>query len=329
MPYRPPIPHGKTPIPKQWFQSHSFVERSFLTESELRFRVFLGDEMTPLFGVKRRFGLAAVMCATLWTTHSEAIVVPLDNFSVTRNGADFFTDNFSDGLEPPSGPTSPTNYGVNGVIPGTAEAGGQLLLDSSLGILTANATDDARIFLGVTLLSDNTTNLSLGLKSDDTLILTGTFGLTVPVGPLISAYGIRFSDGGNQIAQLAVQYQPSTAQAEIRYLLQDFVANTITVLGSVALAAPNGSDQILLRLSRPNVANDDLFASFTYLSGGVAVGNGTFNQAAQIFQGEEWVRAQFFASEAIAVAAIPEPETYALMLSGLAFLASRRIARRR
>jgi hypothetical protein len=263
----------------------------------------------------------------IWTVPSEAIVVPIDQFSVTRNGVDFFTDNFSDGLEPPIGPSRTTSYGLFGSISTTAESSGQLLLDSATGGASANAASDPRLTVIVTLLSDTSTNLSLGLKSDDTLLLTGTFGLTVPAGPLFSAYGVRFIDASSQTVQLMVRFLPAAGQTEIAYILQDFDAGTINTLGNTPLAPPAGADRISLSISRPNVGSPDFLGSFSYLSGSAVVGTGVFNVPGQMFQGEEFVRAQFFAAEGVAVAPIPEPETYAMMLAGLAVLGA--AARRR
>jgi hypothetical protein len=47
------------------------------------------------------------------------------------NGASTFNDTFSDGLEPPSGPYSGSDYGVLGVYAGDAETGGTLELNST------------------------------------------------------------------------------------------------------------------------------------------------------------------------------------------------------
>ena len=277
---------------------------------------------------KLSIAVLATAATLLGARPAQALVVPIDEFTVTRNGDVFFSDSFSDSLEPPVGPSGANNYGIVGAISNTAEAGGRLLIDSSTGFLTQNALGEGRRFLGVTLLTDtNSSNLGPGLKSDDTLSASGTFDLVTPGGPLFSGYGVRFHDSVvNQVVQLFVRHNSVTGQAEVAYNQQDFVADTIDLLGSVALAPPVGADQITLTLTRPDVASDAFFASFTYLAGGVSVGTGGFQTGGLMFQGEEFVRAQFFTSEAIAVA-IPEPETYALMMAGLGLLGL--VARRR
>src|SRR2546423_10383075 len=84
---------------------------------------------------------------------AHAVVVGIDDFTVTRNGAIFFSDPFNDGLEPPSGPNGPATYNVQGTIPNTAEAGGLLQLDSANGDLAANADGAPRLSVRVRLLS--------------------------------------------------------------------------------------------------------------------------------------------------------------------------------
>ena len=78
--------------------------------------------------------ISAVIAGALCSVDSHAIVAVVDQLSITRNGANFFSDAFDDGLEPPLGPGGATSYGVNGTIAPTAESGGRLLLDSSTGI---------------------------------------------------------------------------------------------------------------------------------------------------------------------------------------------------
>ena len=251
------------------------------------------------------------------STVSEAIVVAIDDFSIVRNGTEFFSDTFADGIVPPSSPFGPTSYSLTGAFPSTAESGGKLTLDSQNGGSTVNAVGQARRNLGALLLTDATPgNTTAGLKSDDTLRLTGTFGLVTPSGPLFSTYAITFQDsalgGTHQIAQLGVR--TSTNQAEIYYILQDIDAGTITTLGTLQFTPPVGTDQIRLQLDRPDVANKNFYASFSYLALGTEVGGGAFDTPAQLFQGEEFVRARFFAAQD--AAPVPEPNSALLVALG-------------
>jgi len=267
--------------------------------------------------------------AALGPSSAHAIEVGIDDFSVLRNGATFFDDAFADGLVPPSGPNGIATYNVSGTIPGTAESGGILLLDSANGDVSANATGDPRLSVRVRLLSNiDPANLAAGLKSDDTLSLSGIFTLSAPSGPDNAEYSIRFNDasggGAHQLVQLQVRFNPNTGGPEIRYLLQDFDAGTITTLGSAPFAPPSGADRISLTISRPSVLNNDFLGSFSYLAGGSVIGGGSFATPGQMFQGEDFVRAEFNVSQAI-----PEPGTLALLLAGLAGIATTRIRRPR
>ena len=270
-----------------------------------------------------------LLAAALGSPSAHALVVGIDQFSVLRNGSSFFNDTFADGLAPPSGPNGSATYNVSGTIPGTAESGGLLLIDSANGDLSANAQGDPRLSVRVRLLSDiNSSNLAAGLKSDDTLSLSGIFTLTAPPGPDNAEYSVRFNDasggGAHQLVQLQVRFNPNTGGPEIRYLLQDFDAGSVTTLGSAQFAPPSGADRIMLTISRPDTANDNFFASYSWLAAGTAIGGASFATPGQMFQGENFVRAEFNVSQAV-----PEPATLALLLAGMAGIGATRIRRRR
>ena len=272
--------------------------------------------------------LFIAVIAACWSITSHAFVVSIDDFSIIRNGVGFFDDSFTDGVPPPSGPSGAATYSVFGTIPSTAESGGKLLIDTANGALSANAIDQARKVINVTRLTDTSSDLALGLKSDDTLSLTGIFSSTTPSGVLNPQYAIRFTDnsgaGNHQVVQLQVTFRAAAGIPEIRYILQDFDANTITLLGTAAFA-PGGADEILLNLSRPSIASNNFFASFAYVTGGVVGPTTAFALPGQMFQGENFVRADFTVSDGF----IPEPGTAWLVgLAGLFLLMSRRRARR-
>ncbi|HEY0431863.1 MAG TPA: PEP-CTERM sorting domain-containing protein, partial [Pyrinomonadaceae bacterium] len=214
-------------------------------------------------------------------------------------------------------------YNVQGTIPNTAEAGGLLQLDSANGDLAANADGAPRLSVRVRLLSDISPNLALGLKNDDTLVLSSLFTLATP-GPDFSQYSVRFNDAsaGNahQVLQLQVRFDASAGAPAIQYQLQDFDAGTITTLGTVPFAPPPGADRIRLTLSRPSIANNDFFASFSYLSSGLVIGGSSFPTAGQMFEGENFVRAELNVSQAV-----PEPGMLALLFIGLTGLWALRV----
>lgn len=273
--------------------------------------------------------LFIAVIAACWSITSHAFVVSIDEFSIIRNTVGFFTDSFTDGNEPPSAPNflvggGTATYNVFGTIPSTAESGEKLLLDTANGAVSANAIDLARIEVRARLLTDiDPTDLAAGLKSNDTLSLTGIFSATAPSGVFNPQYSIRLDDasggtGSHQILQLQVTFRTVAGLAEIRYILQDFDADTITILGTAPFAPPAGADEILLNINRPNIASNDFFGSFAYLTGGVAGAPSQFLLPGQMFQGENFVRAGFNASDGFILQAVPEPGT--AWLFGLASL---------
>jgi hypothetical protein len=269
------------------------------------------------------------LLALAWSFPSHAFVVTIDDFSVFRNGVLNFADSFTDGNEPPSAPNftsgAAASYNLRGTIPSNAESGGRLQLDTANGGLSQNAIELARQEVRVRLLSNiDPTNLAAGYKSDDTLALRGIFSLTTPSGVFNPQYSIRFTDAAagevHQSAQVQVRLNTATGQAEIRYIQQDFDADTITVLGTALFAPPPGADEIFLGIDRADLSSDDFFGGFAYRSGDV---NGTyvqFSQPAQLFQGENFVRAEFNISDGVNIASVPEPGTLALLSLGVAGL---------
>jgi hypothetical protein len=275
------------------------------------------------------------LAAGSWAS-ADAAVVHLDEFVVTRNGTTFFADPFDDGAPPPAAPNfpnaQPASYSVLGTFPAGSESAGRLRLDSANGALTQNANQAPRRTLRAGLNTNvDSSDLTTGLKIDDTLSLTGLFDLDPISGPLVNGYSIRFSDRAaglvNQIADLVVRFNPVSGKVEITYNLQDFAANQIIEAGRADFDPPGGADQIRLQITRPDTTNTNFFASYSYLQAGSVVGGGAFATPISLFQGENFVRAEFIAFESLP-AVVPEPGTLTLLGVGIALVVALRRRRR-
>jgi hypothetical protein len=278
----------------------------------------------------------SAFCIALGAVSSSALaaVFQMDSFAVTKNGAVVFLDTFSDGAPPPSAPNffdgSAASYNVFG-SPGP-EGGGLLTLNTANGGLTSNALGAPRRTIRAALDTNTRTEaefLGRGLKINDTLKLSGLFNLGVPAGPQLNGYGIRFSDRPmqnnglvGQVAEFDVLFDPVTGQARLRWLLQDFENSSVTTVGDIALAPPLDADQILLEITRPDLDSNLFFASYRFFDGGVDTGGGSFATGIVMFDGENFVRAEF-----IAFQSVPEPGVIWLLVPGL--LVGAGLARRR
>jgi hypothetical protein len=279
--------------------------------------------------------LAAALLSSVATEALATAITAIDSFSITRNGGAFFTDDFTDGFEPPSAPSfasgASASYSVGGTIPGNAETGGKLNLDSSLGQLFINAPEQNRLSQSAVLLTDFTSaNTTLGLKRNFTFVVSGVFDLTSPP-ELADNYGIVVIDRvpgqgvpGDEQLQVDVIRSSSDGKVRVRLVRQDFTLNTLTIIGQQVVDFGQG-DQILLMIDHASANSDDLLGSFQYVNGGLPVGSAVDLGTSTMFRGENWVRADFFAAQD----AVPEPNAGILLLSGIAILAVARVRQRR
>lgn len=271
---------------------------------------------------------AAALVGFLWSVSSSALVVQIDRFDLAKNGSNVFTDTFSNNLTP----SQEAGYGVFGTFPNGAEAGGLLTLDSDWGVLSANALGQARQTLGVIRQTNiNPSFPTSGLTRDDTIDVGAIFNLVTPPASLTKGYGIQVQEAElgqplRLLVELDVQYNAMFGGDVIRYLEQDFVANTITTLGVVPLAIPPGADQIRLVISRPDASTDDFFGSYAFGTAGTFGPLTTFSTPGSLFATDDFVRGRFIDFTALPNAA-PEPTTLALL--GVGFLGLSAIRRRK
>lgn len=231
----------------------------------------------------------------------------MDSFTVTKNGNPFFQDNFSDGTPPPDGPNGdPTYVGIGSAS--FTESGGRLHFDSADAVpfVGVGAADP---FVGQNAILRSNIDPSIlgaGLKSNANFTVSGVFDLVSPDSPR-EQYGIRLTDrhvGGNgtppdQLGDNVVDFRVfarTDGVVVVRLREVDFVNDTTTLLQQIVLAPPAGADQIRLNLEHSTAHTGQVTASFDYLSGGIVVGTENFSAVGTVFQGENWVRAEFIAA---------------------------------
>jgi hypothetical protein len=265
------------------------------------------------------FGVATFIIVFGQPATVRAYNFTLDSFEVIKNGSSLFLDSFDDGAAPPSAPAVASSNFSGGtaayLTQGTLgpESAGKLTMDSSGAVVVFNFEENA--FRAVQRARLNTaigTNINNGLRSDDTFSVVGIFDLILP--DIQERYGIRLTDAaggveGSDILTLTVTRRLDGNLA-IQFRDVDDPANTNTLIDQ-ALLDPQHS-QICLRLERPDATDNSIFASFGYLNGGGVCGSFiTFANTADIFNGENFTRAEFRAS-----GPVPVPEAGSLWLIG-------------
>lgn len=276
---------------------------------------------------------------------SATAITAIDAFTITRSGINasllgtyegqqlLYQDSFSDGAAPPSGGTfsngTTGTYNVLGTYPGSAESGGALALDSSLGGDFTNANGGGRTLQRSILLTDVDPTSQAGLKEAfNTFSVFGLFDLTIPPSPA-DGYGILLNDGGpsgaTESLDLFVRREENN-NVVIRFQEQDYLNQMINTIALNALLVPLGADQIELRLQRADLGTDAITAAYRYWDNGVAMSSFIdIAGSADFFTSNGWARGGFFAVEALQ--AVPEPGTLGLFggaLLGLAAVRRRR-----
>ncbi len=251
-----------------------------------------------------------------WTLEGGADVVgnvdysfAIDKLTIVKNGVAIFTDDFGDGVAPPTGGLftngSVAEYGTSGVF---TESGGRAIMDGSLAGPTQSALFTSIPFSGHTATlrtnrSDAVEDQDRGLKSDDNFTVEGQFDLVVP-DENREGYGIRLSDRigsdpaqqGDDVMELLVR-RNANGDLKVSFRERDFTDGTVTAISSVTLDPPEEASQIVLRLDHDLDSPGAIAASFDFLdTNGVLIGSTVaLPGTGQIFNGETWTRAQIVA----------------------------------
>lgn len=272
-----------------------------------------------------------VLClASIAHVAQATVITAIDSFDILRNGAAFFTDPFTDGAEPPSAPNfpsgAPASYGVNGTFPSNAETGGKLQMNSALGGVFFNAPGvERRSQAAILLTNTDSSNTTAGLKRNHTFSVSGLFDLSAAAVPAArDNFGVVVQDRavglgipGDEQLQVDVFRNPA-GEVRVRFLRQDFAADSITVLGQQLVDFSLG-EQILLSIIHPIADTDELIGRFQYFNAGAPVGSPTDLGTGTMFRGETWVRGNFFSAQEVVIARVSEPGSLALL--GAAFAA--------
>jgi len=269
---------------------------------------------------------AAAIAASVAATSASAITATVNDLISTRNGALHFMDSFNDGLAPPNSPNfasgaAHTYYiGAGTLMPG-AEAGGKLTLNSDWGSTTTSANGSPSSTLRLTVQSNtDPSNPASGLKPHHTFAVSALVDIAGASGQ--GSIQLRLDDRTSPIQ--GPQVIPSTvnemisidfisSNQTVRFRRQDFVDDTVTTISTIAI--PTLADQVRLMLLHPSANVNLVYAAAEFFDDGQSLGVYALPGQAQIFEYSQFTRIELAAAHT--VVAVPEPETYAMMLVGV------------
>ncbi len=278
---------------------------------------------------KRIAQLAAAGTFALASHSALALVAELDTFTIVKNGATLFQDDFGDGIAPPAAPGIYGEFATYLFPVGTiTEKNGKAYLNAALGELRTNAQGALSSVTRTTFSTNIVASESTGLKSTQTFSVSATYSF-LDVMSEGETYGIRLTDrdalGGLGIGSSGddvIELRINRSQADItrlQFRRQDFIAHEIEVVASFnATSLLMNYENVELKLIKDVVGSNTIKASATFIDLQGVLENQivNFESTTDAFHGENWTRAELFASQA----PIPEPETYAMLLTGLALV---------
>jgi len=278
----------------------------------------------------RIFVIAAVAAMISGSALAAPYIYAIDNFTVTKGSGTLFDDGFSDGNAPPSAPNlsngNAASYDVTGTLgPENAGSSGSLTLQQSGAVTSTSPVGVTEIFQRAMLVTDrNDADTTLGLKSVNRFSVSGIFDLSLLPTQVDDEVGIRLEDfgpstqAGDDVITLRLRHDGTNVV--VSFARFDFIANTITGLGAIALDLDPLHTEIMLTLSRLNLATNEISGSFAYIDSGIVQGTTAFANTASIFNGELYTRGGFYARRV----EVAEPGTLALLGFGLAALGTLR-----
>lgn len=287
----------------------------------------------------RQAALAGLI-GVFFTATANATAFFIDQFEIQRDQASnpgvlqpWFVDNFDDGLEPPSSNGTFPNGATGSYLtrpnpmPGL-EQDGKLRLETAEGEARISQVAGTPLLVQRARLATNTSDadadLNLGLKETQVFTVTGKFDL---IEPTINRedYGVRLTDFGkadrNDNVQLRVILTPS-GEWQVQFVEADYGLGVFDIIDSVVLSDITGIgnyDQVALTLTKGSNNDKLISAAFELIDLQGSDLLVSLNGTADIFDGERWTRAAFFA-----FAPVPAPATLALLSLGIVGIGYRR-----
>jgi sugar lactone lactonase YvrE len=229
-----------------------------------------------------------------------------DEFWIIKNGIEIFRDSFNDGVLPPSGPDGAATYSVNGPGGMTSESNGKLTMTPAAGDPVVITTTTADVATGIlrSLTTDAADPNFLGVESAfemhglfDLASLPTTNGQSFQVRATDRAPGL--GNAGNNAYSLLVGTSSVTGNTVVTVRLDNFVANTSTVIGSVSIQSWVGkADQIELVWAKA-AGSAQLTPSYKVYQRGNLLFTGSLgiDTPMTIYDGETYIRAQIIATD--------------------------------
>lgn len=252
------------------------------------------------------------------TASASATTFFIDELQITKNGiSDWFLDPFDDGNVPPSSESAyPDGQQASYLtLPNPLvgpEQNGRVEMDTADGVLTTSYSTGVPLLFQRARVATNTSvdpNNSSGLKQDHTFEVRGLFDLTEPTFNQ-EFYGIRLTDYGvptpNDIAYLRVVKNTVGAwQVQFAEITGVGGLNLIDNFLLTGVALLDQYEQIALMLTKSDEASSLITASFELIDTDLSLPNLLFDMggSSQIFDGERWTRAGFFAGRVVPVPA--------------------------
>jgi hypothetical protein len=276
--------------------------------------------------LKRRFAGLAITAALSFASQSAlALVAEVDSFTIVKSGGVLFQDTFADDVAPPAAPGEFATYLFP--VGGISEANGKLGLNAASGPLEPNSGGSLSNVARVTFSTNIVPAESTGLKSNQAFNVSAVFGL-LDATSAGDGYGIRLTDrdalgqlgagtSGDDVIELSINHLADGRQ-RLQLLRQNFIAGAAPVeIAGFDLLATNYLalyETVELTLTKQDVSTGTIAGSARFFkTDGTSSSPIVFISTADAFHGENWTRAELFASQA----PVPEPQTYALLLTGL------------